>query len=238
MPNLTFYNNCSRTIMLSVNEGDEIAILPKQTISMLIDTYDILKVHMRQKNKSNLQKKAFQKSYHLTLLTKYEFPFNKDLCFNLTREIHRISGNVYYEKIVLNSNYEIPIRETNYVCEKENIKRIYKKRFTLYLVFMSPFEHLTGLCILLAILGVILWFKWSWKVSIIYLISAYIFLILLDFIIRKISNLFFKKVFKQEDDQTEFYSLLESQYIDNYFNNPMKETYMNDVKIDSIDETI
>lgn len=36
MPNLTFYNNCSRTIMLSVNEGDEIAILPKQTISMLM----------------------------------------------------------------------------------------------------------------------------------------------------------------------------------------------------------
>lgn len=54
------FNNCSRTIMLSVNEGDEIAILPKQTISMLIDTYDILKVHMRQKNKSNLQKKHFK----------------------------------------------------------------------------------------------------------------------------------------------------------------------------------
>lgn len=74
-----------------------------------------------------------------------------------------------------------------------------------------------GLTLVLLFLGIFLSYKINWKISIIYFPIAYIVLVALNWGMDIIGNRVFHKLFKVEDEKTEFYIYFENEFIHSFF---------------------
>lgn len=233
MPNIKFFNNCSRTILLIINSETKLTILPYQSNSVAVNASDLLEILVRQEDESCLKKSFIKSRYFLTIETKYVYEnVCEEVCFEMCREKVRISGDAYYERIFLTSKTIFPIAEKNFVSNKEEIKKTYRKNFIYYSLLVSPFEHLTGLCIAFLIVGIVLTYKLGWVPAIIYFMCAYLFVQILNYFIDKFCNCFFYKTLGVKDEKTEFYNILKDEYASNYYNDSFRKAYLNDIEID------
>ena len=212
---ITFYNDCDYVVNLSVECESIIIMQPRDKAVVNCEKNDI---HVCVKRNSVSYKK--KNKYTLVLETQYQFVnvHNNDL-FRITYGKERIEGNVYYDRLFLDSDNAMCTMELHNVLGDEEIKKKYNKSQKRYRLFISPFENLTGLVILLTILGIILGNKLGGIFLIIYVPVAYIFLLFIDWFMEKIIQLIFGKISKLKDEKTEFYEFFENEYIINFYSN-------------------
>lgn len=120
--------------------------------------------------------------------------------------------------------------ESNNVLGGQEIKKEFYKSRIRYRLFISPFECLTGLTILLIILGIILGGRFGWKLVAIYFPVAYLFLIALNWVIEKTNQFVFHKAFKMEDEKTEFNHFFENEFIMKYYSNSERTSFIDEIE--------
>ncbi len=230
MKRLIFKNKCSQEVAILVNDIYKLDILPNNTEALDIDEFEKLEIKIRQKKDS-----LFFKKYRLTIETKYTLIENSnEISFDIKREIIRVTADSYYEKIILDNPYVTISNERNCICDLEKIKSIYKKRNAIYSFFISPFEHMTGLCIVLIVLSFILFYKIGWKVASVSFVLSYLFIFILDHIVGKCSDFLFKKSKFFVNDKSEFNTIIDDKYVNDFFNSTDRKAYMNDSNIEGL----
>lgn len=213
---LKFYNDCEYVLLLSMESGDIIKIQPHSMVTIKCeknDSHICIKRNILSFKKKN--------KYTLVLETQYKVTnIHDNDIFRITREKVCVEGNVYYDKLFLNSETARCIMEINNVLGGQEIKKKFQKSRIRYKLFISPFECLTEFAVLLIILGIILGYKFGWKLVVIYFPIAYLFLIAVDWILERINQFIFHKAFNVEDEKTEFYHFFENEFIMRYYSNP------------------
>lgn len=206
-------NDCGYIVYVSLESGENIEINPHSTVSIQC-----------QKNnnficiKQGLVSFKKNKKYTLVLETQYRvININNNDVFRITRKKVRVRGNVYYDRLFLDTETAICSMEKNNVLGAEEIKKKFNKSRIRYMLFISPFEHLTGLVIISILLGIVLGYNLDWKSAIIYFLFSYIFLLVLNWVIEKVDKLLFNKAFKLEDEKNEFYNYFENEFIAKYY---------------------
>ena len=232
---IEFFNKCSKNVLLKTNNNESILLKPLEKKVILIDSIDEFDLSIRKEETSFFEKKKFRNKYILTVETKYIFngTNDEDISLTIVREEVRITGEAYYDKIVLCEKTRI-VNEYNSICDVEKIKSIYNKRYYLNNILISPFEHLTFLCLCILILTLVFAVKINVLFSFMFFLIGYLFIWMLDNIIRKFSNIFHKKVFDVEDDKCEFEKIVTEQYINNFYHMEILQAYNNEIKIDEL----
>lgn len=154
---ICFLNKCSVNIFISVNDKEAFVLEPyeKKVISLDKDHENTLTV--RKKDESFLEKTAFKKVYKLTVETAYALSItgNDSVMLVFVRECVRVIGNAYYEKIILKDKHDYCIEKHNAICGLNHIRKVYKRRQLAYWLLVSPFEHMTLLCLAIIILAIV-----------------------------------------------------------------------------------
>lgn len=212
---ITFYNECDYVVHLYIESKDIIIIQPHDKAVM-----KTIKSGIKVCIKRNIISYKKKNKYNLVLEVQYQLinVHDNDI-FRITHRKDKIEGNVYYDRLFLNSDNAICAKEVYSVLGAEEIKKKFNKAKKKYRFLISPFENLTGLTILLIMFGIILGSKLGGKFMIFYFPAIYLFLIFVDWILERTSQFIFGKIFKLRDYKTEFYSFFESEYISNYYKN-------------------
>lgn len=211
--NITFSNDCEYVVHLSMESGDRNKIQPHSRVVVNCENNESFICIKR--NVLSFKKKN---KYTLVLETQYKITnIHDNDTFRITHEKVCVEGNVYYDNLLLNSETAICTMTANTVLGEEEIKKKFHKSQIRYNLFISPLECLTGLTILLIILGIALGCKFGGKLLTIYCPVAYLFLIALNWVIEKINQFIFYKAFKMEDEKTEFYHFFEHEFIMKYY---------------------
>ena len=178
---IDFYNRCSKDVLIQIDNGNYFKMKPLEKKYILIECTDEFEIKIRKEETSNLQKNKGWSRYILTLETKYNFQDIKDEVVSITivRETVRISGDAYYDKVILRSNQH-PVSEYSSISNIEDIKTIYRKRYLFHSIWISPFEHFTGICLCILVLTVVFWAKISWGFSIVFFLISYFLIWILN----------------------------------------------------------
>ncbi len=152
-----FVNKCSVNIFVSVNGTEKFALKPHENKEITLDDFCGLALTVRKENKSFLEKSFLRKKYKLTIETAYELSSTKNESLTLVflRECVRVGSNVYYEKIILKNKPVHCIEKRNVIFGLNFIKKTYNKRRWTYLLLVSPFEHMTLLCLVAIVLAIV-----------------------------------------------------------------------------------
>lgn len=214
-------NNCSKTIVVSVDNGNRFCLYPNEKKKVVLSSdADNVVITVRQEECSYFKKTFFHKNYRLSIETKYVFfaADNESMTLEFLREIVCVKGNVYYEKIILKNKPNNFISEYSKICELESIERIYNRRYIIYQIFISPFEHMTFLCIIAFIISIVIAFMVGIIFSLVFFVISYSMILGLNLICHKLFNLFSKKILKIEDDASEFKKILNEEFLNEFFN--------------------
>lgn len=232
---IDFFNKCSKNVLLKINDNEFFLMKPLEKKIILLDGVDKFSLIIRKEESSFFQKKKFRKKYILTVETKYVFEDmgNKDISLTIVRETVRVTGEAYYDKLVLCKKAS-NVNEHSSICDIKKIKSIYNKRYYLNNILISPFEHLTLLCFGILILTLLFAVKIDLLFSFVFFIITYLFVWILDNVIRKLSNMFHKKAFAIEDDKSEFEKIISEQYINNFYQMEILQAYNNDISRDEL----
>ena len=232
---IEFFNKCSKNVLLKINNNDFFLLKPLEKKIILIDRIDQFDLTIRKEETSFFEKKKFRNKYILAVETKYVFNGinDEDISLTIVREEVRVTGEAYYDKLVLCERTNI-VNEYNSICDVEKIKSIYNKRYYLNNILISPFEHLTFLCLCILILTLVFAVKINFLFSFVFFIIGYLFIWILDNILRKLSNMFHKKVFDMEDDKCEFEKIITEQYINVFYHMEILQAYNNEIAKDEL----
>ena len=230
---IELFNKCRETILINLNNTDCFAVRPFESKMVSINSMDEFYLTIRKEESSFVEKNFFYKKYILSVVTKCIFSsIQDDIHITFTREIVRVTGDSYYDKIILSTDADFD--EYYSVHNAEIIKAKYKKNCFFKNILISPFEHLTVLCILIFVLTIVFAVKIGLLFSCVFFIFAYFILWVIDNTVRKLSNFFGKKIFDIEDDKTEFNKILSEQYLNTFYQNDFLQAYNNDIYRDEL----
>lgn len=233
---VTFLNKCGKNVLLEIHDNDFFLIRPLEKKTLIVEDLDTVKISVRKEESSFIEKSLFNKKYIVTIKTTYSFcnKESEEILLTIVRETHRITGNMYYDKIILCENNDITKECNNSACDTEHIKSFYNKRYALYNFFVSPFEHLTLLCVSIFVLTVVFAVKINLLFSTIFFIVAYILIWILNNTIGKLSDLFHKRAFGVDNDKKEFHTALTENYINAFYQEEIPQAYNDDIKRDEV----
>lgn len=229
--NVEFFNNCSQTVVLTVNDK-EICINSNCYATVQTPMSQIFRFSLEAESESRYNK-GF---YYLNVKSTYIFDGNpENTIFIITRQKDKVIGNgVCYERFFAYANEEECCLESCEVLGKESILKKYNKVNLLESLFWNPFIlFITSIPKLLLVIIVLVW-VWGWKAVPIFLVIAYIFVLISDLLGIKIFNSILKKGFKLDDDKTEFYAFLNSDFIKNYYTDLNKRQLMSKIENDKL----
>ena len=232
---IKLFNKCSKKIVVRIGCGDGFVLLPLEQKEIQLNPSDKIEIDVRKEEHSFFQKRAFYRKYVLTVETKYSFccEESNDLLLTFVRETVRITGDTYYDKIVLVEKKDC-INEYNSVCEVENIKAVYNRKHFLYGLFISPFEHLTFFCLSAVILAIVFAVKIGWLFSSVFFIASYTVIWIIDGVIKNLSDLFGRKIGGIENDKTEFNAALSECYINDFYKSDTLMAYKGEIDRDEL----
>lgn len=232
---LELSNKCSTNIVVSLNEQEKFVLSPRENKKTSLDSAEIINVTVRKEDGSVFEKNMFHKEYKLTIETGYSFRVDgrNVLPLVLLRECSRVSGNAYYEKIVLKDPPGEYLAEHNKICDSKSIETMYNKRYLAYELFVSPFEHLTGLCVAAFILAIVFACKIGLMFALIFFLISYSVITAIDMAFSKLEDLFNFKVLKLKNDKAEFEEILDENYLNSFYSGKLR-AYMDEVYIDEV----
>ena len=210
--------------------------LEKRVVS--VAKADKIAVTVMREDPSSFEKSLFNKRYKLTVESRYTFLVTEkpELFLTLLRETVRITGSAYYERIILKEKPEQCIDEYYRVRDLRDIKKLYNKKDFFRRVFVSPFEDMTGLCIIAFVLSLVLAFKIGILFSVLLFLCLYGLISALDMLVAKSSDSFFGKIFGIRNDRAEFEKILSEQYINDFYKSDLSDAYLNEIHIDETAE--
>jgi len=132
----------------------------------------------------------------------------------------------------VDNNNDTNYTECHCVPDEESIKKIYNKKQKTYLWLVSPIENFTGILLGLIVLGFFLFKHIGIINTVLYYCCSYIFLVFLSWIGERLSNTFFKKIFKKKVDKDAFYQFFDSQFILDYYTTPVRIAVMDEIEKD------
>ena len=91
--------------------------------------------------------------------------------------------------------------------------------------FFDPLFTSFGEVFIAVLIGIAVFYFFGWKVGLGYTLATYGFLVALNYLIDKSTNVIFKKLFKVKvsDDKKDFSDFLDEDYLFAYLNNPIRE---------------
>lgn len=201
------FNECEYIVKLSLESGQTLKIGPKKSAIINCTQNDI---HISIGRDIESFKK--RSKYILVLETKYKvINIQNNEIFRITHEKTKVGINVYYDRLLMCAEKASCLIESNNVVGAAKIKNVFNKSRRKYIFLISPFESGTELAIFLILLGIALCYMIDWKIGIVYFPSMYLVLLLLDRIAEKIVL----RVFKMQDEKTEFNDFCEPEFIEN-----------------------
>lgn len=235
MNKVIFNNRCGQEIFVCINKKYNL-ILPANKESFFeIPQNEQIELVLRQRKETKLEKKSFRKTYRIAVETKYIVKSSEDeIRFDVAREVIRVNGNIYYEKIHLYSSQVQITMETNCLTNIDSITKKFIQSNRMYMLFISPLEHMTGLVLVALALSVVLGVKIGWGIAVGAFFLVYGLICIINYAITKSSNFFFKKIFHLDDDKAEFSLITSNEYVSEYFKNPNRKAYMNDRNIEGM----
>ena len=235
MRKVIFNNRCGQEILICINKKYNLVLPANKESFCEIPQNEQIELVLRQKKETRLEKKSFRKTYRITVETKYIVKsFEDEIRFDVAREVIRVNGNVYYEKIHLYSPHDHITMETNCLTNIDSITKKFTQSNRLYMLFISPFEHVTGLVLIALALSVILGVTTGWGIAVGVFLLVYGLICIVNYAITKSSNFFLKKIFHLDDDKTEFFLITSNEYASEYFKDPNRKAYMNDRNIEGM----
>ena len=225
-----FINNCSQLVNVTIG-GERIFIAPNHSVSIETAMEPSLKFIVRCENKCRF----YKGKYILNIETTYNcIELNDGVTFVITREKTRISSNVYFERLFVSSDNAKCCVEFYKISDEALIKRLFCRKKMLRFLLVEPLEHLTGLVVVLIILGATLSYVFSWKLATVFFIIAYFSLLMINWLSEKICKTVFKKKFGMNDEKTEFFSFFQNKFITKYYLDPKREPFMGEIEIDKL----
>lgn len=226
----SFINNYRDVILININNDGFVSIQPHSKLTVSCAQSSGISVLIKPCGESYVQKRP--KAYILKLESSYLFSNVSDgEVFIINREKTKINYNVYYDRLFVNPANAIIGHHKNTVMQEDELKSSYRKSRLIDMLIFEPlldhvilFSELTAVGILLSIIG-------GWKVALIYFPLLYIFLFLLNLISDKLVTAFFKNGFGIDDEKSEFYAYFDSGFIENYYRNPQREAYSQDIEV-------
>lgn len=226
--NIKFLNDCSCVVIVNLDSRIPIEIQPHCLVSISYEKTDKLNISIRRNIKSQVK----NGKYTLELETKYIFAnITEGEVFKITREKIRVNLNIYYDRLFLVAEKALYLSESHSVIDNEKIKKSFDKSRLIHFLLIEPFEYFTGLFIALLILGFFLTYKFGWILAFIYFPSAYIFLLVINWLSDNIWKKILRKGFKKEDDKREFYNCFENEFIMRYYSDPNRTPFMDEIEI-------
>lgn len=171
---IDFFNSSNKTVLISIDTQPCVKFEPHNRLSLTCDKNENPVINVQVDDASHIEKGK----YVLEIQTKYSLHnLNENVSFNIAREKVRISADVYFERLFLNSNKNINYTECHCIHDEESIKKIYNKKQKTYLWLVSPIEDFTGIFFLLLIIGIFLFKRIGVINTVLYYCCSYIFLV-------------------------------------------------------------
>lgn len=229
-----FVNKCSVSVLVSVNDKEKFTLGPHENKMITLDDFYKINLIVRKKDESFLEKTVFSKKYKLTVETAYELLItdNEPVTFIFLRECVRVSGDAYYEKIILKNKPACCVEKNNVICGLNIIKKVYNKRRLAYLLLVSPFEHMTLLCIAVAVLAIVFAVKISIIFSCLFFLIAYTVITGIDFLAGKFCDRFYKKVLNADSEKEEFEKILDNNFLNTFYSDERLKAFNDEIFID------
>ena len=230
---IDFLNSSDKTVIICIDSQQSKKIEPHNKISLFCEQKEETVINVQVDEESHIQKGK----YVLEIKTKYSlYNLKENVTFNIAREKIRISADVYFERLFLNSDEDINYTECHCIYDEESIKRIYNKKQKTYLWLVSPIEDFTGILLALIVLGVFLFKRIGVINTILYFCGSYLFLVFLSWIGEKLSDTVFKKLFKKKSDKQAFYNCFDSKFIFDYYADSDRIPVMDEIERDGFTE--
>ena len=207
---LTLVNHTADVVYVKVNDSENVMINVYQSSTLECSQEMVMTIYIASSVDSHRKKGK----YILTVNTEYGVCNVKegDRITIIDKKIP-IEPNVFYRKMYLiGENIQVCF-ENNYISAEKKMKKIFHRLLVLRKLFISPFECFTGLAVFLLTLGVAFCCVSGWKILWVYLPSAYLILLLFDFIAECVFKLIKKGIKLKSDERKEFYSYFENNTI-------------------------
>lgn len=164
--------------------------------------------------------------YHIVLCVSYSFSDLEDNGeFIITREKIRFAYNAFYERFFIKSPSAVCRLEDIKPLDEELLKKKFQKLKKRKMFLIDPFEDFFALPMLFIIIGIVFLFSLGWKITLLYSIFAYILLILINVVIKKLIKGFFKEHLSFNEEKI-FYEYLEQSYISQYYASANREPFL------------
>ena len=226
--NLQLLNTCNDIIIVNTYFGQPVTINPKQIVYVPFPDMQPITISIRCSNNSYVSKGK----YTLSIDTIYTFNnVSESQLFIITKEKIRIGPDpVYYERAFLKPTNKLCFSEEYVIHDSKKIKKIFNRARLMHFLLISPIEDLSGLTLILFIIGIFLTYNKGWKLAVIYFPYAYIFLLAIVFFIDKFFNLILKKAFKKNTIKSEFDKYFDNNFIKSYYSNPDRTPFLNEIE--------
>ncbi len=164
--------------------------------------------------------------YHIVLSVSYSCShLENNAEIIITREKIRFAYNAFYERFFIKSSDAICILKEIKPLDEENLKSNFVKHKKRKFFLSEPFEDFLALPLLLIIIGIVLLFSFGWKITLVYSIFAYILLVIINVVIKKIMKNIFRKHFSFDEERI-FYEYLQQDYISKYYASESREPFL------------
>lgn len=164
--------------------------------------------------------------YHIVLSASYSCSnIDNNSEFIITREKIRFAYNAFYERFFMKSSSAICTLKEIRPLDEEKLKSKFKKNKKRKFFLSEPFEDFLALPMLLIIIGIVLLCSLGWKIALLYSIFAYILLILINVVIKRIIKTVFKKHFSFDEEKM-FCEYLKQEYISQYYASENREPFL------------
>lgn len=212
----TFLNISNQKIIISVDGGEHITLLPNENTSIEAQSKSAHKVSIKSATPSHYQRGL----YYLNIITDYQvFESDESVQFKISCDNYSTYSciNLIRAKMFIQENECIFNAFT--VENKVEIEKTFKKKERKEFFFPDFFENI-DIYALLILIGIAIFYFSGWKAGLIYSAVAYILLVLGTHLLNKIWSAVFKRAFRTTDDKTDFYNFINSDFLMQWFSDP------------------
>ena len=212
----TFLNISNQKIIISVDGGEHITLLPNENTSIEAQSKSAHKVSIKSATPSHYQRGL----YYLNIITDYQvFESDESVQFKISCDNYSTYSciNLIRAKMCI-QEYEC-IFNAFTVENKAEIEKTFKKNERKALFFPDFFENI-DIYALLILIGIAIFYFSGWKAGLIYSVVAYILLVLGTHLLNKIWSAVFKRAFRATDDKTDFKKFTDDNYLMQWFSDP------------------
>ena len=213
---MNFINTSSQKINISVDNGDNLTVLPNDRVEIEAESKPAHKVSVKSATPSHYQN-GF---YYFNVITDYQiFESDEDIEFKISCDNYSTTScvNLIRAKMCVENNECLFNSFT--VENKEEMEKVFKRKRTKE-IFLPDFLEYIDVYIVLILIGIAIFYFSGWKIGLIYSAISYLLLFLVANLLDKFWYAVFKRALRVSDDKEDFYNFINSNYLMQWFSDP------------------